>query len=218
MNSGPLSPLGFCSHNACLVPPPLCCWPSSPRILLSLSQKAPLFDSVKPAKFPLLAFPLLTILPISWPANLSFHTSWHLLPNYTDTSSGVAILVPHLLVLLPAARRWGPCFPPSLTLSLTLICLIVGVLLLPPETAVSPSVYQLSPVILPVRPLEGPPCICLPHPSYLGSLTQLSHRLFQLRSCLCYSVSSQLSLWHSHLRGLPSPPRSTHSNFLFSNI
>lgn len=45
MNSGPLSPLGFCSHNVCLVPSSLSLALFSPRILVSMSQKDPVFDS-----------------------------------------------------------------------------------------------------------------------------------------------------------------------------
>lgn len=56
MNSGPLSPLGFCSHNVHLVLPSLSLALFSPCILVSMSQKDLVFDSVKPSKFLLFVF------------------------------------------------------------------------------------------------------------------------------------------------------------------
>lgn len=163
MNSGPLSPLGFCSHNVCLVPPSLSLALFSPCILVSISQKDPVFDSVKPSKFLLSVFRFCwCLVSISRHAHLSFHRNWHLLPNYTDMSSWkkrVAILVLHSVVpdLCGEALRTMPTILSSSDLSLSTF----GVLLLSSDTATSPSRYHFSPTC------ENPPghfsiCLLLP--------------------------------------------------------
>lgn len=152
------SPLGFCSHNVCLVPPPLFLALFSPCILVSMSQKDPVFDSVKPCKFLLFVFRFADVFSPFPDMPISVSTGADICSPIILTrllEKWVAILVLHSIVpdLCREVLRTMAAIP--YVLSSSDLWIILGVLFLSSETATSPSRHHFCPAVLLMRILQG---------------------------------------------------------------